>query len=150
MTKDINMKEETIGGILSTDDNLSIYEVIISSLKKPQYKEIIMEFLSEELFYHVLIAHFDPNVNYLFPDSIIDYLMTYFDNFSIRDHGEYIHSSAEMGGADPAAYPPDGSWTADLYEFLGHYMWIEPEGEEYGFFNDLSAAESFGIFNWVP
>jgi hypothetical protein len=71
-----------------------------------------------------------------------------FENFNIREHGEYIDSSAEMSGADPAAYPSDGSWTADLYEFMEHYKWIEPEGEEYGFFNDLSSAKRFGERNW--
>ena len=131
------------------DGNLSIYEVIISSLKNPKYKDVIMEFLDhDELFYHTLVAHYDPNVNYSFPGRIIDDIMSYFENFNIRIHGEYLDSSAEMGGADPAAYPPDGSWTATLYEFMGHYMWEEPEGEKYGFFNDLSSAKLFGERNF--
>jgi hypothetical protein len=131
------------------DGNLSVDEVVISSLKNAKYKDLIIEFLDQnELLYYVLIAHYDPNVNYSFPDQIIDDIMTWFENFNIREHGEYIDSSAEMGGADPAAYPPDGRWTADLYEFMGHYMWLEPEGEKYGFFTNLESAERFGEQNY--
>jgi hypothetical protein len=131
------------------DGNLSVDEVVISSLKNAKYKDLIIEFLDQnELLYYVLIAHYDPNVNYSFPDQIIDDIMTWFENFNIREHGEYIDSSAEMGGADPAAYPPNGRWTADLYEFMGHYMWVEPEGGEYGFFTNLESAERFGEQNY--
>ncbi len=141
--KNVTMKTESIDG------SLSINEVIISSLKNPKFKDIFMEFLDQdELLYHVLIAHYDPNVNYSFPDQIIYDIMTWFENFNIREHGEYIDSSAEMVGADPAAYPPDGSWTADLYEFMGHYMWVEPEGEKYGFFTNLESATRFAKQNW--
>lgn len=131
------------------DSNLSVYEVVISSLKNSKYEDLIIEFLDQnELLYHVLVAHYDPNVNYSFPGRIIDDIMSWFENFNIREHGECIDSSAEMGGADPAAYPPDGSWTADLYEFMGHYMWLEPEGEKYGFFTNLESAQRFGEQNY--
>lgn len=98
-----------------------------------------------------MAANYDPNVNYSFPGRIIDDIISYFENFNIRIHGEYLNSSAEMGGADSAAYPPDVSCTANLYEFMGHYIWEEPEGEKYGFFfNDLSSAKIFGErkFRW--
>jgi hypothetical protein len=131
------------------DGSLSINAVIISSLKNPKHKDVIMEFLDQdELFYHTPVVHFDPNVNYSFPGRIIDDIMSCFENFKIREHGEYLDSSAEMGGADPAAFPPDGSWTATLVELMGHNMWVEPEGEKYGFFNDLSSAKLFGERNW--
>lgn len=136
---------------LSTDDKLSIQEVIIASLRKPSHKEKILEFLDyDEVNYYVLQAHFDPYVNYSFPEDIIDGIMSYFDAFDIRDKGNYIDSSATMCGADPAAYPPDGSWCADLYEFLDYYMWIEPEGQQYRFFTDLNDAKRFGHLNWLP
>jgi hypothetical protein len=141
--KNITMKTGPIDG------SLSINEVIISSLKNPKFKDVIVEFLDQdELLYHTLVAHYDPNVNYSFPGRIIDDIMSWFENFNIREHGEHIDSSAEMGGADPAAYPPDGSWTADLYEFMEHYMWVEPEGEKYGFFSNLESAERFGEQNY--
>jgi hypothetical protein len=145
------MKKETSYNRNSNNSSLSIEDVIISSLKKPQFEEIIIELLDgNELYYYVLQAHFDLNVNYTFPESIINDLMVYFQEFRIEDSGDYIESSATMYSADLAAYPPDGSWNADLYEFLDHYMWSEPEGEKYGFFNDLETARRFGDKNWIP
>jgi hypothetical protein len=136
---------------ISYADNLSIQEVIIASLRKPNHKETILEFLDyDEVNYYVLQAHFDPTVNYLFPATIIDGIMSNFDDFNIIDKGTYVESSAAMFGADPAAYPPDGSWCADLYEFLDHFKWIEPEGQEFGFFTDLNSAKRFGDLNWMP
>jgi hypothetical protein len=144
------MKKETSYDDHSNVRSLFLDEVIKSSLNKPQFKEMIIELLAGvELYYYVLQAHFDPSVHYIFPQSIIDDLMSYFEEFDIKESGNYINSSATMYGADPSAYPPDGSWSADLYEFLDHYMWIEPEGEKYGFFNDLEAARRFGDSNWV-
>jgi hypothetical protein len=56
--------------------------------------------------------------------------------------------SNKMLGADPAAYPPDGSWHAVLYEIFGWYYWQEPEGEEYGLFKTKKEAVKFGARNW--
>lgn len=136
--------------ILPADASLSLEQVIIIALQKSDFKEIIVNFMDfSELNYHVLKVHFDMNVHYSFPEDIVNDLMYYFNDFNIKEHGKFIESSAIMHGADKAAYPPDGSWSADLYEFLGHYMWIEPEGEEYGFFSSLKSAQSFGDTNWI-
>jgi hypothetical protein len=144
------MKKIKNNETLSNDGDLSLEDVIIRSLNKSEFKEKIIELLDyDELYYYVLQAHFDPSVNYTFPNSIIDDLLTNVGEFDIVEQGNYINGSETMYGADPSAYPPDGSWCAELYEFFDHYMWIEPEGEKHGFFSDLKAARNFGNSNYA-
>lgn len=144
------MKKKKEGPISVDRINLSISEVIVAALNTPGYKKDIIELLDfNELYYHVLRIHYSCELNCQFPQDIIDEIMGYADYFSIVESGVYIDSSLKMYGADPSAYPTDGSWSADLYEYLGHYMWLEPEGVEYGFFEDLKAAKKFGDQNWI-
>ena len=143
----IKKKEDSI---FANRDYLTISEVIVLALYMPQYKRKIIELLDfNELYYHALRIHYSSDLNYQLPQGIIDEILACTETFSIIESGVYVDSSLKMHGADPNAYPPDGSWSADLYEFLGHYMWVEPEGREYGFFDNLIAAKRFGDQNWI-
>jgi len=99
--------------------------------------------------YQALRAHYDPAVNFTLPEDLVSEVIdAAYSVFNIREHGKYVTESDTCYSSDLAAYPPDGEWTATLYEFLGHYMWLEPEGERYGFFDRLEEAEEFGRRNY--
>lgn len=117
---------------------------------KPRYQEDIQEFLAiSEGEYRELRKHFNPKDNFTVPEQEINELMAAaYDNFNIRKQGDYIDDSATQYSSDIYAYPPDGAWTATLYKFLGYYMWLEPEGEENGFFRTLKEAEAYGKANY--
>lgn len=135
--------------IRSRKNCVNAYEVVKSALLKPDFHGKLFDWLDhEELHFHALVAHFSPDVNYLFPQEIIDGLMDHLLDLPIRQYGTYVEDSDFMFTGDPSAYPPDGRWSADLFEFLGHYMWIEPEGEQYGFFKTLEEARAFGDIIW--
>ncbi len=147
---DSNSDYQNYFSALRDYQDVSALEVIIRSLDKPKFKDLIIEMLdSNELYYYVLQVHYNPNINFEFPKNIIDEIISFIDEIALKDHYEYIDSSETMRGADPAAYPPDGTWCATLYEFFDHYIWVEPEGQEYGFFSDLKSAKSFGAINYT-
>lgn len=135
--------------IRSRKNCVGIYHVVEMAFLKPEYHDKLLDWLgNEELHFHALVAHFSPDVNYLFPQEIIDDLMDHLLDLPIRQYGTYVEASGLMFTGDPSAYPPDGRWSADLFEFLGHYIWIEPEGEEKGFFKTLEEARAFGATYW--
>lgn len=145
------MNKTNLGEKSEEDRLYSFHEVIISALNNPKHQRTILELLGgEELYFHVLKCHFDPEVNYLFPKDLVDGIMEIFYEVDYGKYEEYIDSSEIMSGADPAAYPPDGTWSADLLEFLDHYIWVEPEGDRIGYFSDLKDAKEFGDRNWCP
>jgi hypothetical protein len=99
--------------------------------------------------YQALRAHYDPKLNFTLPNELVNEIIdAAYSVFNIREQGEYVFESNTCYFSDLAAYPPDGAWTATLYVFLGHYMWLEPEGEHHGFFDSLQDAEEFGRNNY--
>ena len=116
----------------------------------PGLESELCEFLElRELEYQALRAHFDPAVNFTLPENLVNEVTdAAYSNFNIRRQGEEIMESDNCYSTDLAAYPPDGAWTATLYKFLDHYMWLEPEGERYGFFDSLEEAEEFARSNY--
>jgi hypothetical protein len=139
---------------MMNQEQYGLDDVIIDAiLNKPDKEDFIVDlfFVEDYRALHILKCHFDSTVNFSFPEIIIDDILTciYEVDFFIGDHGEHVSSSASMSGADPAAYE-NGEWSADLYEFLGYYLWIEPEGETYGYFKTEKEAQDFGDSNWAP
>ena len=129
----------------------NVNEVIEQAvLNQPENEDRLLELLSiSKLEYLALKAHLDPNSECHFDQESIDSIIKGFIYvFSIQEHGDFEELSPTCYSGDYAAYPPDGTWNAKLYGFLGHYMWIEPEGQTYGFFSSLHEARRFGESNY--
>ena len=136
---------------LPKKEELTIWDILPEIILDPKNKEFIVDRLdNNEAWYHALVVHYRKDLDYELPESVLDDLLSWLhlDQEVIKDVGEYIQESARNYGSDIAANPPDGSWTADLYEFFGFYMWIEPEGETVGFFSSKEAAIRLGHHYW--
>ena len=124
-------------------------EFYIDIFNKPEFKEKLTKDLGDDDAYNALRQYFTSNLNgsIEFTDEMDDCLEGAWNTW--RDDPNYVGNSRKMYGADPAAYPPDGSWQAALVEIFGWFYWLEPEGQEYGLFKTEIEAIKFGDRNWA-